>query len=1261
MRFFVLSLLYACASEEGVKVYNSNPEATITSVGSSSSFMEGDQETLVGQVSDGNHAASELMVRWESTDRILCDDVLANVDGSTSCDVVLGASDNTIILNVFDPEGAAGTDQVDITITENNAPTAMIISPISESQHYSSQLIQFSALLDDEEDDSSVLVYSWTSSIDGILPSMAEPDADGMIEEYFILSEGQHAIALDITDSAGKTTTETVVIVVGGPNNAPICSITSPQSQSAFVISQNITFSGTAIDEDINNSLLNISWTSDQDGVFNTNIADSSGDMEFYFDGLSAGNHSIMLRVEDEAGEFCTDSILLSIGSAPTIVVNSPTQGSVHTLSESIVFSGTITDSEDLDSDIQVSWDSDIDGVFSTQGPDSNGAISFTHSSLSAGLHNLIITATDTTSLTSTSSMSLRVNTPPTEPVLTIQPSIATSVIDLEVLATSTDADGDSLTYTYEWLEDSILTSFTTSSIVASQLDVDKIWTVRVTANDGYVDGPTAEYSVIISNTEPSISNVAIAPNSTVYNDSVLTCTATATDLDELVTASFEWSIGNTTYSGASLDLSTTTAMPSDLVQCTATVLDSNGGSAFDSVSVVIENRAPSVDSISLTPSSPSRSDTLICSASASDPDGEIPSLDFSWNNTTTGDTYTSSTSSAQMATLDVSTLAVSSGDVVECSVTATDAQGEMTSQSQSAVIADEAPSFDVAATITPSSSIFTGTSLNCSATAIDPEDGALIPNYEWFVGSTSVGTGDMYTVDANQSNVGDSLTCTATVVDSDANVVTSSVQVTIENTIPTMASISISPGAPMAGQDDLICTIDSPSSDVDLQSLSYSYSWQKNGVTTSHGTDTVPASDVVQHDSWICFATPNDGIDDGPTAQSAAISIGGSCPSSNPTFSTPSDVIAYEPCTELDSISFAAVNSITDLSLPNLVTVHGDIYAHNVSGFQTVSMPLLESVGGYVYFYHSYDIEVVELNALESVGEYLYFDTNTALFDLNLDSLTYVDDYSYFSNNTLLCVPELTWNSIAQNYHYDNGNRDCTSQTYTYSGGVQYFDVPNVTEIDVVLYGAKAGDGWNTDVGTARGFGGEGGVVTATLTVTPGEVLSIYVGGSGEDAGSGYAGNGGYNGGGNGAISPNGWQYFGGGGGGATDIRRGTGIADRLIVSGGGGAGSGWCTSGAGNGGNGGGLVGETGQVCSNHSAGSGGTQSSGGSSGGIFGIGGSASTYGGSGGGGGYYGGGASDGSGGGGGSSYLDSTAIGTMSTGGNTGDGYIIISW
>ena len=240
-----------------------------------------------------------------------------------------------------------------------------------------------------------------------------------------------------------------------------------------------------------------------------------------------------------------------------------------------------------------------------------------------------------------------------------------------------------------------------------------------------------------------------------------------------------------------------------------------------------------------------------------------------------------------------------------------------------------------------------------------------------------------------------------------------------------------------------------------------------------------------------------------------------------------------------------------------------------------------------------------------------------------------------------------------------------CTSgsRTFTYTGAPQTFIVPTcATSLTVDVRGASGGDGWNVDGGgTVKGLGGNGGRVQATIPITPGETLGIYVGGAGGNATAAGGAAGGWNGGGAGGPSP--FGYSGGGGGGASDIRRGAALSGRLVVAGGGGSGSGWCTAGTGNGGVGGGLTGGTGQVCVG-TGGTGGTQTAGGTANGALGVGGSITggTQAASAGGGGWYGGGANDGSGGGGGSSYTVSTATGVVHTQGfQDGDGVIIVSW
>jgi len=237
------------------------------------------------------------------------------------------------------------------------------------------------------------------------------------------------------------------------------------------------------------------------------------------------------------------------------------------------------------------------------------------------------------------------------------------------------------------------------------------------------------------------------------------------------------------------------------------------------------------------------------------------------------------------------------------------------------------------------------------------------------------------------------------------------------------------------------------------------------------------------------------------------------------------------------------------------------------------------------------------------------------------------------------------------------------------------YFVPAGVTSISVDVRGAQGGNG--TCVSGIPGIGGRGGRVTSALSVTPGQTLYLFVGGS---TTSNVAG---YNGGGNGSINygPGSSPYTGGGGGGASDIRiGGTTLTDRVVIAAGGGGGGGGLYGGY-NGGSGGNSVGANGDGSPASMGGHGGTGSSGGAAGtsggggtfafcypGTFGIGGAGCT----GGGGGFYGGGSGNLNGSGGYASYQGGGAGGSsntssslasgvsMSQGYNTGNGSITIT-
>lgn len=229
-------------------------------------------------------------------------------------------------------------------------------------------------------------------------------------------------------------------------------------------------------------------------------------------------------------------------------------------------------------------------------------------------------------------------------------------------------------------------------------------------------------------------------------------------------------------------------------------------------------------------------------------------------------------------------------------------------------------------------------------------------------------------------------------------------------------------------------------------------------------------------------------------------------------------------------------------------------------------------------------------------------------------------------------------------------GAQPAQSTPFAFTGGEQTYTVPpGVASVRITAVG---GAGGSPSPGGGLS-GGRGAVVSGIVPVTAGQVLFVYVGGSGASPG------GGFNGGGAGGTTQSGSHFWGGGG--ASDVRTvQSSLESRLIVAAGGGGSAGLAAAG--------GDAGASGGCCG--AAGFGptaaqpGTQSAGGAGGGCatltVGCGGSgtlgsggagaasgtaADERGGGGGGGGLYGGGGgaghiSDSGGGAGGSSLVPS---------------------
>ena len=899
----IIPLLFACGEQVIEKQNNSAPIVVLVSHSDGVEVQEGYVESFRATVSDDDNEFSELQIVWYVGEEVVCDWAEVSPAGDSTCQIVFDPSDANVIVEARDPNGAGGRTEIEIIVLPTEAPTAQILSPVQSSGYYANELIQFSALVSDNEDAPEDLLITWTSSLDGELILDTTPDASGTISDYTYLTEGQHALELRVEDSSGKITKEQLVLQVGGANSIPTCEILEPVNQSAVVSEETILFTALVGDENIPATELSTRWTSDKDGELGGGSVTSSGEASLLYSDLSVNDHLISLVVEDEVGALCQDDLILHVGTPPTALIEEPLDGEVYSIGEYIIFRGVVSDTEDSSNEISVLWSSSLDGELMTGNASSQGISQFSTAGLTAGMHSISFTATDTTGLIADDLVTFRVNTPPTAPTINLTPDPILGTEQLIAIASgSLDPDGDSISYLYEWYENSVLTTFSTSTIPPSELEVGEIWTVRVTPNDGQVDGDYAEATITISNSEPTVDSglLSSSDGAYFYTDSTLTCLGTVSDDDETVSAIYSWDINGSSSSGAAVDLSSYSLAVGDSVSCTISVADSHGGVDSMVVSEVIDNRDPSIASVSITPNLVQTNSLLSCSVSASDDDNDFLTESYSW--TING----SSVGSASTLQLDNSL--ASPFDTVECTVSVDDGNGGSISDSISVSVSNTDPSID-SISLTPLEPRLTD-SLTCAVTGSDIDGDT--PNFSFSFSNQT--TGITYTATSTSTTEAsldldsiviqaeDVVVCEVTATDLDNGSAVDSASVPIINSAPIFDQpATITPGSPVLTETELTCS--ASATDPDGGSIAYSYSWQINGQAAATGTSfTVTEQQTNAADVITCLVIAVDLDAEMSSSTSAPVVIQNSAP-------------------EIDSVSLNTLSPDTATALEVTVT----------------------------------------------------------------------------------------------------------------------------------------------------------------------------------------------------------------------------------------------------------------------------------------------------------------------------------------------------
>ncbi len=413
------------------------------------------------------------------------------------------------------------------------------------------------------------------------------------------------------------------------------------------------------------------------------------------------------------------------------------------------------------------------------------------------------------------------------------------------------------------------------STIVSQELNIGDIWRCEVTPNDSYQDGTTKSSNTLTIgyNNKPSAKNITINPVTPGTNDDLVgNYTYFDPDGDPENGTEIRWFKNDVLQPELNDTLIVPAALTTKGEVWHFTVRASDGeeyGVTQESPHVLIQNSLPTIDSF--TPENTTlmtnETESIQFTHTSTDPDNDT--LTYTWllnqteQSTEQNWTYTTDYNSAGTHNI---TLAIYDGQqttVQEWTVTVLNVNRS-----------PEASNL----TISPPNPVTTD-DLAANYTYYDPDtDPETGTEIRWYKnGELQPQLNDTLLVPENQTTKGETWYFTVTPKDgTDFGTLQTSTNITIQNTPPTITSVTITPD-PAYANDTLTASPTSPY-DPDEDTITYTYQWQKyetsNWVNITGATNqTLEPENFAQGDQIKVICTPYDGQDYG-TTQEATITI---------------------------------------------------------------------------------------------------------------------------------------------------------------------------------------------------------------------------------------------------------------------------------------------------------------------------------------------------------------------------------------------------
>ena len=390
---------------------------------------------------------------------------------------------------------------------------------------------------------------------------------------------------------------------------------------------------------------------------------------------------------------------------------------------------------------------------------------------------------------------------------------------------------------------------------------------VMVYGNDssGNMGASERVHFTVAVNNPPTAPTVEITPKiAYTTNDLVCRVTNESIDLDgDPVFYRYEWfkngelqqTINTTELTNT---LSSTLTTKDEVWTCVVTPNDGQVDGPSDEEQVTIQNSSPEAQNLTILPTTPDTTFNLNASYSYVDADSDPESgSEIRW--------YKDGL--LQSAYNDLKILpsnATCRGEEWHFTLKPKDGVDFGDLETSPSVIIQNAPPAKPVVEIHPDSPKTTDDLIcNISLPSFDPDGDSVTYKYEWY-------KDDVLQLELTSKEVSESLTvkfqvwkCIVTPNDGIANGESGEDSATILNTPPTRPVIDVTPDSPDT-TDDLICTIITPSYDLDGDTITYRFYWYRNNVLQFTG-ETVLSLITEEGETWKCVVTPNDGTEDGP------------------------------------------------------------------------------------------------------------------------------------------------------------------------------------------------------------------------------------------------------------------------------------------------------------------------------------------------------------------------------------------------------------